>query len=183
VKVSKPVKLFCIFIACSLGQCKKKEIYFLPVPDTGEPPAVDIAIKNFTAEGYKDKALNWTLQSDTSYINYTNSEVVMKKIVMTYYESPGESSLVTCDEALMNRLTNDMSLKGEVRVKSSNGRQLYSDILYWDSKKEELSTNVPVKIIYKDGEVITGRGLKANGSLSKIVIYQPVGIHTIKDEK
>jgi len=165
-----------------LSQCKKKDVYFLNVPDTGEPENVDIVIKNFTAEGYKNQSLNWSLKADTSYIIYSDYKVEMEGIQMTYHENKNDTSVLTCESATMNRNTNDLNLKGNIEIKSSNGRELYTNILFWDNKKEELSTNLPVKIAYSDGEVIQGKGMKANGSLSKIVIYHPVGVHTIKNE-
>jgi LPS export ABC transporter protein LptC len=178
------IKYVCIILlSLILNQCKKKDVYFLEVPDTGEPPAVDIAIQDFTAEGYKKHSLNWTLKADTSYIVYASSKVEMKSVKLIYHENPRETSVLTCDGAIMNRETNDLTLNGNVIIKSSIGRELYTDILYWDSKKEQLFTDLPVKIIYSNGEVINGKGLKSNGTLSKIVIYQPVGVHTVEEKK
>ena len=173
---------YIILFSLVLNQCKKKDVYYLNVPDTGEPQNVDIVIKNFTAEGYKEKSLNWSLKADTSYIIYSDYKVEMNGIQMTYHENPKIKSVLTCESATMNRNTNDLILKGNIVIKSSNGRELSTNVLFWDSKKEELSTNLPVKIAYSDGELIKGKGMKANGSLSKIVIFQPVGVHTIKNE-
>jgi len=160
-----------------LIQCKKKDIYFQGVPDTGEPAAVDIMIHDFTAEGYKKQKINWTLKADTSYVIYADSKIEMKNIRLVYHENPRDTSVITCQNSVMNRVTNDLTLKDDVKVKSSNGRELYTEVLYWNSKNEELFTDEPVKIIYPGGEIINGKGMKSDGSLNKIHIYKPVGVH------
>jgi hypothetical protein len=60
---------------------------------------------------------------------------------------------------------------------------IYTEKLFWNSEQEELTTDQPVKIIYPNGEIIRGTGMKSNGSLSRIVIYHPVGIHPPEKEE
>ena len=168
------------FLASMLVHCKKENFY-TSIIENEEPPAIDITIKKFTAEGYKKANLKWNLEAETSYLSYATSNIKMKIIRLVYFENPKDTSNLSSDEGNLNRTTNDMILEKNVVVKSSNGRELYTEKLLWDSKKEELSTDQPVKILYPNGEVIRGSGMRSDGTLTKIVIYKPVGVHSQRE--
>ncbi|MDH4199055.1 MAG: LPS export ABC transporter periplasmic protein LptC [Spirochaetia bacterium] len=174
-------KCFFLVLLCLFSNCKK-ENYYTSVPDSNEPANIDIVIHGFTGQGYKKQSLEWDVQADVSYVSYATSKIEMKNLHLLSYGSPPETTQITSDAATMNRDTSDMIIRDNVEVKSSNGRQLYTNLLNWDNAKKELFTDAPVKIIYPDGEIIHGMGMKSNGGLDKLIIYQPVGVHTSNND-
>lgn len=169
-------QVFLLSLLFSFNFCKK-DTYYLKVSSTDEPENADITIKNFSAEGYTRSQRKWVLKADTSYVMYASSKIVMHKLRIQYNEASGIVSILRAEKGILDRNSNDMVIEDGVNVKSSNGRELYTNVLFWNDKRKELSTDSTVKIIYPGGEVIQGDGLKTDGTLSKISIRNPIGTH------
>jgi LPS export ABC transporter protein LptC len=157
--------------------CKKVNFFKNVIVDTNEPPTADIVIKNFNGDGFKTGKPTWKLNSSVAFISYETGKINMDDMKIIYHGHSNEITVLTSKEGELDRTTNDMIIEDDVRVESSNGRKLFTEKLFWNDKKKILYTNVPVRIIYPNGERINGSGMRSDGSLNNIVIFNPVGIH------
>jgi hypothetical protein len=88
--------------------CKKKN-FFAEVSDTqGEPHAIDIVMKNFTAEGYKKNKADWNMKAAVSYVSYATAKIYMKEVLITHFSGTDETTVVNCKTGEMDRNTGDL---------------------------------------------------------------------------
>ena len=72
--------------------------------------------------------------------------------------------------------TNNMKAIGDVIAVSDSGITLYTDTLFWNAKKEQMSTEDSVMITTLDKDTLYGVGFESDSDLQNWKILKPSGV-------
>lgn len=108
---------------------------------------------NETLEGN----LRWTLNADQAEVYDQKGITVMRKVVVQVFSRDGDWT-VTSDEGTLDNNRRDVSLKGNVIIRSSDGLEMRTATLGWNNEQRALATDDDVQIS-REGTTITGKGL------------------------
>ena len=86
------------------------------------------------------------------------------------------TSILTSDVAEIDQKTNNMIASGNVVAISDSGITLFSEILFWDSKKEKLYTDTNIMITTLENDTLFGTGFESNSNLKNWKILNPSGV-------
>jgi len=78
--------------------------------------------------------------------------------------------------AEVDQKTNNMKAIGDVIAVSDSGITLYTDTLYWNAKKEQMSTVDSVMITTLEKDTLYGVGFESDSDLQNWKILKPSGI-------
>ena len=76
----------------------------------------------------------------------------------------------------LDQKTNNMIASGNVVAISDSGITLFSEILFWDSKKEKLYTDTNIMITTLENDTLFGTGFESNSNLKNWKILNPSGV-------
>ena len=125
---------------------------------------------NETLEGN----LRWTLNADQAEVYDQKGITLMRKVTVQVFSKDGDWT-VTSDEGTLDNDRRDVSLKGNVIIRSSDGLEMRTATLGWDNEKRALSTTDPVTIS-REGTTITGKGLTVQMQEETAAIQQNVRV-------
>ena len=78
--------------------------------------------------------------------------------------------------AEVDQKTNNMKAIGDVIAVSDSGITLYTDTLFWNAKKEQMSTEDSVMITTLDKDTLYGVGFESDSDLQNWKILKPSGV-------
>jgi LPS export ABC transporter protein LptC len=107
----------------------------------------------------EDRGARWQLDAEYGEIFEQQRKTVMKKVVIRINERTRDWT-VSGDEGELSRDTQDVELRGNVVVLSSDGLRLETSRLNWTAKEQRAWTNEPVTI-WRSGVVVRGRGFES----------------------
>ncbi len=128
-----------------------------PEPVRQPPQQAEYQIKDVRINETLDGNLRWTLEADQAEVYDQKGITVMRKVVIQVFSRDG-SWTVTSDEGTLDNDKRDVSLKGNVVIKSSEGLEMRAPTLAWRNEKRTLDTEDAVEI-QRDGTTISGQGL------------------------
>jgi LPS export ABC transporter protein LptC len=129
-----------------------------PPPPVQQPPQqAEYQIKEIHITETLEGNLRWTLNADQAEVYDQKGITLMRKVTIQVFSKDGDWT-VTSDEGTLDNNKRDVSLKGNVIIRSSDGLEMRTATLGWDNEKRALSTNDPVTIS-REGTTITGTGL------------------------
>ena len=79
-------------------------------------------------------------------------------------------------KAEVDQKTNNMKAIGDVIAVSDSGITLYTDTLFWNAKKEQMSTVDSVMITTLDKDTLYGVGFESDSDLQNWTILKPSGV-------
>jgi LPS export ABC transporter protein LptC len=141
----------------------------------------DQVISNFnlteTAAGRKD----WMMEALKAYVYESRNVVEADLVKITFFdEAGGARSVLSARSGVLNRNTNDMEARGEVRVTGSDGVELRTETLTWKSKERQMSSEDSVTVLRR-GDVLTGWGFRGDPDLGTFEILRSMKA-TIRSE-
>jgi LPS export ABC transporter protein LptC len=128
-----------------------------PEPVRQPPQQAEYQIKDVRINETLDGNLRWTLEADQAEVYDQKGITVMRKVVIQVFSRDG-SWTVTSDEGTLENDKRDVSLKGNVVIKSSEGLEMRAPTLAWHNEKRTLDTEDAVEI-QREGTTISGQGL------------------------
>ena len=128
-----------------------------PTPVQQTPQQAEYQIKDVRINETLDGNLRWTLEADQAEVYDQKGITVMRKVVIQVFSRDG-SWTVTSDEGTLDNAKRDVSLKGNVVIRSSDGLEMRAPTLAWRNDNRTLDTQDAVEI-QRDGTTITGQGL------------------------
>lgn len=128
-----------------------------PTPVQQPPQQAEYQIKDIRINETLDGNLRWTLEADQAEVYDQRGITVMRKVVIQVFSRDG-SWTVTSDEGTLDNAKRDVSLKGNVVIRSSEGLEMRAPTLAWRNENRTLDTEDAVEI-RRDGTTITGQGL------------------------
>ena len=155
-------------LALSGASCEKG------LPLQPAPFRPDMRVENFTTSSYQDGMLIWELKAKESSYYYNENRSIAEDIVLNYYDNDKISAVVRSDKAIIDTDSRDIDLIGNVDMLSTSGSRLLTQRIKWNNRDKLLDTDEPIKILKKNGDLITGIGLRANYDLEDYEIKRKV---------
>lgn len=134
----------------------------------------DLKVENFTTSSYHNDGLLWQLTAKESSYYFNEDRSIAENIVLNYYDNDKISAVVKSDRAIIHTDSNDIDLFGNVDMLSTSGNRLLTQKIRWNNRDKLLDTEEPIKILKKNGDIITGIGLRANYDLEDYEIKRKV---------
>jgi LPS export ABC transporter protein LptC len=128
-----------------------------PEPVQQPPQQAEYQIKDVRINETLDGNLRWTLEADQAEVYDQRGVTVMRKVTIQVFSRDG-SWTVTSDEGTLVNAERDVTLKGNVVIRSSDGLEMRAPSLAWRNNTRTLDTEDAVEI-ERDGTKITGQGL------------------------
>jgi LPS export ABC transporter protein LptC len=121
------------------------------------PQQAEYQIKDVHINETLDGNLRWTLNADQAEVYDQKGITVMRKVVIQVFSRDGDWT-VTSDEGTLDNNRRNVTLTGNVVIRSSDGLEMRTATLGWDNEHRALATDDAVEIS-RDGTTITGTGL------------------------
>lgn len=129
-----------------------------PPPPVQQPPQqAEYQIKEIHINETLEGNLRWMLNADQAEVYDQKGITLMRKVSIKVFSKDGDWT-VTSDEGTLDNNRRDVSLNGNVVIRSSDGLEMRTGTLGWNNEKRTLSTKDPVTIS-REGTTITGKGL------------------------
>lgn len=128
-----------------------------PAPVQQPPQQAEYQIKDVHINETLDGNLRWTLNADQAEVYDQKGITVMRKVVIQVFTQDGNWT-VTGDEGTLDNNRRNVTLKGNVVIRSSDGLEMRTATLGWDNERRTLATDDAVDIS-REGTTITGMGL------------------------
>lgn len=128
-----------------------------PPPVQQPPQQAEYQIKEIHINETLEGNLRWTLNADQAEVYDQKGITLMHKVTIQVFSKDGDWT-VTSDEGTLDNERRDVSLKGNVIIRSNDGLEMRAPTLAWDNEKRTMSTKDPVTIT-REGTTITGKGL------------------------
>jgi len=128
-----------------------------PTPVQQPPQQAEYQIKEVHINETLEGNLRWTLNADQAEVYDQKGITVMRKVVVQVFSRDGDWT-VTSDEGTLDNNRRDVSLKGNVIIRSSDGLEMRTPTLEWNNEQRALATDDDVQIS-REGTTITGKGL------------------------
>ena len=128
-----------------------------PAPVRQPPQQAEYQIKEVHINETLEGNLRWTLNADQAEVYDQKGITVMQKVVVQLFSKDGGWT-VTSDEGTLDNNRRDVSLKGNVVIRSSDGLEMRTPTLQWNNEQRALATDDDVQIS-REGTTITGKGL------------------------
>ena len=94
-------------------------------------------------------------------------------------DSTNTKSVLTCEKATINNTTNIMVANNNVVLKDSDNKELKSEQLIWDKKKNLVYTESEITI-QTDDEIISGVGFKSTPDFEEYEIKNAKGVFSLE---
>jgi KDO2-lipid IV(A) lauroyltransferase len=122
-------------------------------------------LAGLTLRETEDGRLRWILTADSSETWEQPNQTLVKRLHVDFYDPHSVvSSVLTSDEGLVLRSTNDLTARGNVRLVSRDGDTLTTERLDWNNLAGRLSTDQPFRLAGPDG-ALTGVGFESDPGL------------------
>lgn len=117
-------------------------------------------------------------------LDYSNRDFPFNEfqdgITLYLYDENNKKSTVVADYAIVYGKTDLIDLQGNVVITTVDNRELKTDQLYYDQKKEWLFTNKPVTFA-SEVDIINGNGFDSNSKFTNAEVLEVTGIITVED--
>ncbi|MCH4553568.1 LPS export ABC transporter periplasmic protein LptC [Aestuariibaculum lutulentum] len=117
-------------------------------------------------------------------LDYSNRDFPFNEfqdgITLYLYDENNKKSTVVADYAIVYGKTDLIDLQGNVVITTVDNRELKTNQLYYDQKKEWLFTNKPVTFA-SEVDIINGNGFDSNSKFTNAEVLEVTGIITVED--
>jgi LPS export ABC transporter protein LptC len=169
-----------LFLSCQNNNVKQIQAFSHP------PGAPEIVTENMEVIRTDSAVVSFKLTCP-SYKIYSDEDEPYQEFPqgfnMQQFNKKGE--FVSSIEASYGRYYNDKELwelKQNVKAVTEKGDTLYTELLYWDEKKNQIHSNEYVKIVQPE-RILTGIGFESDLQLRKWKILKPKGTIIIEVEE
>ncbi|MBD0832505.1 LPS export ABC transporter periplasmic protein LptC [Aestuariibaculum sediminum] len=117
-------------------------------------------------------------------LDYSNREFPFNEfdqgITLYLYDDDNKKSTVVADYAIVYDKTDLIDLQGNVVITTTDDRELKTEQLYYDQKKEWLFTNNPVTFT-SETDIINGNGFDSDSKFKNAEVLEVTGIITVEE--
>lgn len=115
------------------------------------------------------------VQADTAYLFSGTQTADLRAPRVTFYDADGaQTSTLTAHTGTYNWRTGDMEGHGDVRVVTTDGRRLQTEVLRYSQAKDSVSSDKPFVFEAPDRH-IEGEGFTSDPSFRNVVAKRPRG--------
>jgi len=145
-----------------------------PAPVQQPPQQAEYQIKEININETLEGNLRWKLKADQAEVYDQKGITLMRKVVIQVFSKDGDWT-VTSDEGTLDNNRRDVTLTGNVVIRSSDGLEMRTATLGWNNEQKALATEDPVTIS-REGTTITGKGLAINMQEETAALTQNVRV-------
>lgn len=158
-------KIIIIIIAAIICSCSQKKDKNIILSSDSSADSVSQILEFSTITSYRDGNKLWELKSQNIIQLTENNRIKANPVNLTIFgDSSKISAVLTADSGIANETTDSLFVWGNVKINGRNGEKLSSPTLEWNKKKKILVSNDFVELISADGEIMRGKGFKADES-------------------
>jgi LPS export ABC transporter protein LptC len=110
-----------------------------PAPVQQPPQQAEYQIKDVHINETLDGNLRWTLNADQAEVYDQKGITVMRKVVIQVFSRDGDWT-VTSDEGTLDNNRRNVTLTGNVVIRSSDGLEMRTATLGWDNEHRVLAS-------------------------------------------
>ena len=115
------------------------------------------------------------VQADTAYFYSLPQQAELHRVTITFYDVQGaETSTMRANEGTYHWRTGDMEGRGKVRVVTTDGRTLTSEVMRFSQVRNEVTSDKPF-VFDAPGRHIEGEGFTSDPSFRNVVAKRPRG--------
>jgi LPS export ABC transporter protein LptC len=134
----------------------------------------DQEILDFTLVETEDGRKSWVLEADSAAVFDQRKQILITSPKVNFYDEDGTVfSTMHADRGILDSSTNDMEASGDVLAVSSDGTRLETQSIRWSNEENLILSDDYVEMT-KDGDVISGYGLRTDPALNDIRILRDV---------
>ena len=119
-------------------------------------PSADLRIKEAELEE-ESGGVRWRLKAEQALVFDDEGRTALKRISVTVFE-PDRTWTIVGDEGDLFQKTNNVEIRNNVVLTSSDGLRLETSVLRWQGADKRLWTDAPVRMS-RDGAVVDGSAL------------------------
>jgi len=156
-------KVLIILIVLIFCSCSQKKSGNVILPSDSAADSISQVIHFSTIAAYRDGDKIWELSAD-EIIQISDSKRIKANPVkmLIYGDSSKISVVVTADSGISNEKNDSLFLWGNVKIDAKSGEKLSSNSLEWKKREKILTSNDFVEISTSDGEIMRGKGFRAD---------------------
>ncbi len=133
----------------------------------------EATIEDVSYSGSSDGVRLYDLSAKSATHMSGSEKLLLKDVTVRHYTDNRLSATLTGREAIYSESSGLVEVKGDVKVVSSEGYVLYSDLLIYHMDSGLLSTDTPIRLVSND-MVLTGVGLKVDTRLGVMEVLSNV---------
>jgi len=115
------------------------------------------------------------VEADTAYFFSPTQSAELRGVTVTFFNLQGaESSTLTCREGTYYWRTGDMHGRGDVRVRTTDGRRLTTERLIYSQERNEVESDTAFVFDSPD-EHLVGDGFTSDPDFRRVVAKSPRG--------
>lgn len=167
-------KTFLAVIAVSLTLVSGIVYYFNKeetaeriVPETETAAPMDISFTASSLSEDKDGKRSWEMDAETIRVDAAAKKIYLKNLRGTVYRDDGSSLRLTAREGVMDTITKDIMLEGDIEATSSDGAILTAPQARFAGATRWFFATGGV-MLKKDDTLITGDNLESDAGMEQI---------------
>ena len=115
------------------------------------------------------------VQADTAYFYSATQKAELRKVTVTFFDAQGATtSTLTCREGTYAWRTQDMEGRGNVHVRTTDGRTLRTEVLRYYQARNEVESDRDF-VYDAPGRHVEGEGFTSDPSFRNVVARKPKG--------
>ncbi|MBT8222330.1 MAG: LPS export ABC transporter periplasmic protein LptC [Eudoraea sp.] len=127
--------------------------------------------------------LNSPLSEDYDNLRF-KYRIFPEGLEVEFFDEDNNKSTITADYGIIYSYTNLIDLRGNVVIKTHDGKKLEAPQLYWDRTLEWIFTQEKFRYTNpEDGTVMDGEGMDFNRDFSSFNAQKTYGLMTIKEDQ
>lgn len=171
---------FLLLFLAGMGGTIYYRMRSLPQEAPPRPQTADYRIKDVHINETLQGDLRWQLDAEQAEVFNDEKKTQMRRVKVTVFQKDRVWT-VTGDEGEMHTETQDVTVRGNVRVTSDDGLRLTAEDLHWKADAKRLWTDGPVTVSRGD-TTMTGRGFLTEMEPERALIQREVRV-LIKDPR
>lgn len=134
-----------------------------PVGSAGELP--DQEVRNFVLTETDQGSLVWKLYARYAAMYDARNSIVARGVRVDFYDAEGKkTSELSAREGEIDRMTRDMTARGNVVLQASEGTRMSTEELRFLNQTQKIRSDLSVRV-ERAGDVLTGVGFESDPEL------------------
>lgn len=170
------IGIFCLSLVLTVATFLKRS--HLPIPSL--PPKVissllkaDLAIQSIHLVENLAGHTEWELYADSGETFQDEKLTVLKDVRAKFYPEGHPVIHVSGKEGRFEMDTRNMTIRGDVLVRSEAGYTLKTERLHYDAARRQVETDLPIELV-QEGLAVKGVGLSASIDGKTLTVHSNV---------
>ena len=170
------IGIFCLSLVLTVATFLKRS--HLPIPSL--PPKVissllkaDLAIQSIHLVENLAGHTEWELYAESGETFQDEKLTVLKDVRAKFYPEGHPVIHVSGKEGRFEMDTRNMTIRGDVLVRSEAGYTLKTERLHYDAARRQVETDLPIELV-QEGLVVKGVGLSASIDGKTLTVHSDV---------